>query len=73
MNEHDLYMKIFEKKEELGSLLKEHWQLYSNMGTGYFWINLATFVVPLIVWFVSTGRECLKLLSSAFSCMFSGM
>lgn len=57
MNEHDLYMKIFEVKEELGGMIKEHWQLYSNMGTGFFWINLATVTVPLIIWLVLVDRK----------------
>ncbi|WP_077326421.1 hypothetical protein [Virgibacillus siamensis] len=57
MNQHDLYMKIFNMKEELGGLIKEHWQLYSNMGTGYFWLNLATVIVPLIAWLFLVDRK----------------
>lgn len=69
MREHDLYMKIFEMKEELGSLMKEHWQLYSNMGTGFFWFNLATLIVPLIVWIVLVDRE--RLFEIAFFGFFT--
>lgn len=57
MNEHDLYNDIFKAREELSSLIKEHWQLYSNIDTIFFWINLATIIIPLIVWVILVDRK----------------
>src|SRR5699024_3537380 len=57
MNEHHLYIEIFKTREELDELIKEYWHMYSNMGTGFFWINLATLIVPLVIWIALVDRE----------------
>lgn len=57
MTEKELYYQIYEKKEQLASLLENHWQLYSNMSTWFFWANLLTFVVPLIILYFLVDRK----------------
>lgn len=57
MNEQELYNQIYEMKEQLGSLLKEHWQLYSNMGTWFFWVNLLTLIIPLVVLYFLVDKK----------------
>ncbi|WP_010531311.1 hypothetical protein [Lentibacillus jeotgali] len=57
MNEQELYHKIFEQKEQLEYLLKEHWQLFSNMGTWFFWFNLVTIITPLIILYFTVDRK----------------
>ncbi|WP_164670526.1 hypothetical protein [Virgibacillus doumboii] len=57
MNEQELYHKIYKTKEQLSNLLSEHWQLYSNTETWFFWFNLATIVIPLIVLYFTVDRK----------------
>ncbi|GGJ89814.1 hypothetical protein GCM10007063_10580 [Lentibacillus kapialis] len=57
MNEKELYYTILEQKQELESLMKEHWQLFSGMDTWFFWINLATIIVPLIILYFTVDRK----------------
>lgn len=57
MNEQQLYYKIAEVKDHLSSLMREHWQLYSNTGTWFFWFNLATIIIPLIVLYFTIDRK----------------
>ncbi|SFB30209.1 hypothetical protein SAMN04488072_11456 [Lentibacillus halodurans] len=57
MNEQELYYRILEQKEQLQYLLKEHWQLFSNMSTWFFWFNLATVIIPLVILYFSIDRK----------------
>lgn len=57
MNEKELYFKIYETKEQLGNLITEHWNLYSNMGTWYFWFNVAAILLPLIILFFALDKK----------------
>jgi len=50
-------------------MFTEHWQLYSNMGTGFFWINLAMIIVPLIGWLIIVDKE--RLFEIAFFGFFN--
>ncbi|UOR13651.1 hypothetical protein [Halobacillus amylolyticus] len=49
MSETKLYHKIYEQKEQLSSLITEHWNLYSGIDTWYFWFNIASVLIPLLV------------------------
>lgn len=57
MNEQQLYDDIYKVKEHLNELLNTYWQNYSDMGTWYFWVNLATFIIPLIILYFSIDRK----------------
>ncbi|MFC4558448.1 hypothetical protein ACFO3D_09515 [Virgibacillus kekensis] len=57
MTEKELYQQIYTTKEQLGNLLTEHWQLYSNMTTWYFWVNLVILIVPFIVLYMYVDRK----------------
>lgn len=57
MNQKELYQEIYEKKEQLNSLLTESWKLYSNMETWFFWVNLLTILIPLAVLFFTVDRK----------------
>ncbi|MFD1040059.1 hypothetical protein ACFQ3N_16930 [Virgibacillus byunsanensis] len=49
MTEQELYHRIFELKEQLGNVISEYWNLYSGPDTWYFWFNVATVIIPLII------------------------
>lgn len=57
MNENELYYEIYKKKEQLGDLIAEHWKLYSNVDTWFFWFNLMTVLIPLIILFFAVDRK----------------
>ncbi|ASK63806.1 hypothetical protein CFK37_17400 [Virgibacillus phasianinus] len=57
MNEQELYDEIYETKERLTMLITEHWKLYSNMDTWFFWFDIITVVVPLVVLFFTIDRK----------------
>lgn len=56
MNEQELYNKIREQKEQLAQLEQEHWQLFSSIDTWYFWVNLGTIVIPLVILYFVIDR-----------------
>ncbi|GAA0608051.1 hypothetical protein GCM10009001_26760 [Virgibacillus siamensis] len=55
--EQELYQQIYHLKEQLGGLITEYWKLYSNPGTMFFWINILTVLIPLIIWFIVVDRK----------------
>ncbi|QKY70802.1 hypothetical protein [Lentibacillus sp. CBA3610] len=57
MSEQQLYDEILKQKEQLQNLLQEHWELYSSMDTWFFWFNLATIIIPLIILYFLIDRR----------------
>lgn len=59
MSEKELYSKIIEEKNKLSQLLTDHWNLYSDMSTWYFWYNLMVLIIPLIILYICIDRKSL--------------
>ncbi|OZU88162.1 hypothetical protein CIL03_13645 [Virgibacillus indicus] len=57
MNESELYNQIYQQKEQLGSLISEYWNLYSGMDTWYFWFNVASVLIPLVILYFAIDRQ----------------
>ncbi|GAB3042805.1 hypothetical protein [Virgibacillus ainsalahensis] len=57
MNEHQLYQEIFKVREQLSNLYSEYWSLYSGMDTWYFWVNIASVLLPLIFLYFVIDRK----------------
>jgi hypothetical protein len=57
VNEQKHYDKIFNKKEELSELVTEYWLKFSDMGTWYFWFNIATLLTPLIILYFCIDKK----------------
>ncbi|SDH02883.1 hypothetical protein SAMN05192534_101374 [Alteribacillus persepolensis] len=49
MEEQILYRHIFNLKETLSAYTQTYWMQYSSIDTWFFWMNVATIVIPLIV------------------------
>ncbi|NBJ70171.1 hypothetical protein [Roseburia sp. 1XD42-34] len=57
MDVESIYFQIYEMKEKLGKMEMEYWQLTSNIDTWYFWFNLFSFIVPLIILYKVIDRD----------------
>jgi len=49
--------QIYEKQEELQSLMSSYWSQFSHMGTWQFWVVLAFLVLPLILLYFTVDRK----------------
>ncbi|WP_100012470.1 hypothetical protein [Lentibacillus sediminis] len=57
MNRTQLYNEIYETKDRLASLYSEYWSNFAGPETWYFWFNLASVVLPLVLLFFVIDRE----------------
>lgn len=57
MNEEQLYHKIYEQKGDLHNLISQYWHQFSGIDTWYFWFNLVSVVVPLVVLYFVIDRK----------------
>lgn len=51
MNKEQLYHKIAESKDETQQLISQFWHQYSNVDTWYFWFNVLSIVISLVILF----------------------
>ncbi|MFD2924040.1 hypothetical protein [Halobacillus naozhouensis] len=56
MRETQLYEKIYEQKEQLNKLVNNYWDLYSGIDTWFFWFNMASVVIPLIILYFKVDK-----------------
>ncbi|WP_158736334.1 hypothetical protein [Alteribacillus sp. YIM 98480] len=49
MGQEQLYNQIIEQKEKLNQLINEYWTSYSSFDTWYFWFNMVTVIIPLVI------------------------
>jgi|SRR5690625_293687 len=49
MNKEQLYQEIAEYRDRTQHLISEYWHQYSNVDTWYFWFNLLTIIISLVI------------------------
>ncbi|GGJ65437.1 hypothetical protein [Virgibacillus salexigens] len=57
MNVDALYHQIYELKEQLSFLRTEYWYQTSGVDTWYFWFNIASYIVPLVILYLFIDRR----------------
>lgn len=57
MDYEQYWNRIYEKREELNSLLSSYWNEYSHMGTWQYWLVFALLIAPLIVLYFTVDRK----------------
>ncbi|WP_404458112.1 hypothetical protein [Oceanobacillus kapialis] len=57
MNEEQLYDKIYQVKEQLSQLNQHFWEKFSDFDTWYFWFNLMSIFLPLLILYVVLDRK----------------
>ncbi|WP_085524373.1 hypothetical protein [Tuberibacillus sp. Marseille-P3662] len=57
MNEQQLYHKIYVEKEKLDHLISNYWSSYSNIDTWYFWVNVASVLIPFILLYIAVDKK----------------
>ncbi|MFD2629415.1 hypothetical protein [Oceanobacillus kapialis] len=57
MSEEQLYQKIYHVKEQLSELQHHFWNQYSDFETWYFWFNLLSIFLPLLILYVVADRK----------------
>lgn len=57
MEYRDYWNQIYEKSEELNSLISSYWNEYSHMGTWQFWTVVFLLVAPLVLLYFTVDRK----------------
>lgn len=57
MEKDQLYEQILKTKEELVSLTSDFWQQYASFDTWFFWVNIATIIIPLVILYFFIERK----------------
>lgn len=57
MSEEKLYNKIYKVKERLAQLQEDYWNNFSDFETWYFWFNLLSIFLPLLLLYVLLDRK----------------
>ncbi|WP_106498186.1 hypothetical protein [Lentibacillus sp. Marseille-P4043] len=57
MSEEQLYDKIYEQKDQLQKLISEYWHAFSGVDTWYFWFNIASVIIPLLILYFVIDRK----------------
>jgi hypothetical protein len=57
VNEKEILQTIYDLKEKLSDLRVEHWLKYSNWETWYFWFNIMSIIVPLVILYFKLERK----------------
>lgn len=57
MSEEQLYKKIYDVKEHLAKLHRDFWNDYSDFETWYFWFNLLSIFLPLLILYFLLDRK----------------
>ncbi|WP_042225052.1 hypothetical protein [Oceanobacillus manasiensis] len=57
MSKEQLYQKIYGVKEQLAALQRDFWNNYSDFETWYFWFNLLSIFLPLLLLYVLLDRK----------------
>ncbi|WP_085523828.1 hypothetical protein [Tuberibacillus sp. Marseille-P3662] len=57
MDYNEYWNQIYEKSDQLNSLISSYWNHYSNMETWQFWFIVSLLVVPLILLYFKVDRE----------------
>ncbi|MBT2218637.1 hypothetical protein KK120_23025 [Virgibacillus dakarensis] len=57
MNEEQLYHKIYETKEDLQNLIGQYWHQFSGLDTWYFWFNVASVIIPLVILYIVIDKQ----------------
>ncbi|WP_062046620.1 hypothetical protein [Bacillus sp. JCM 19034] len=57
MDKEHLYEDILKTKEELVTLTTEFWTRYAGFDTWYFWVNVATITLPLIILYILIEKK----------------
>ncbi|MCK0472686.1 CBO0543 family protein [Halalkalibacter sp. APA_J-10(15)] len=57
MNRNQYIDKIFDKHEELNTIVQSYWSQYSHMGTWQFWVVSSFLIIPLVILFFAVDRK----------------
>ncbi|MGP4041877.1 hypothetical protein ACTWP4_18545 [Gracilibacillus sp. D59] len=57
MEYREYWEQIYEKSEELNSIISSYWSNYSNMGTWQFWVVLSLLIFPLFLLYITVDRK----------------
>ncbi len=57
MRENQLYEEIYKQKEQLSHLISNYWNSYSGIDTWFFWFNIASVLVPLIILYFKIDKS----------------
>ena len=56
--ERDQYIdQIFNKQEELSTIVQSYWSEYSHMGTWHFWLVTSFLIIPLVILVFTVDRK----------------
>ncbi|MEN1968596.1 hypothetical protein WMZ97_11045 [Lentibacillus sp. N15] len=57
MNQEQLYHKIAEYKSETQQLVSQFWHEYSSIDTWYFWFNILSAIIPLVILYFAIDKK----------------
>lgn len=68
LEQQQVYEDLLHKEKSISDSWIDYWVQYSNASTWQFWVNLAMFVLPLVIlWFVLDRKKALQIGFYGFS------